>query len=657
LQENVDRFNNALYKEKEMADFRRSIIVLAALALLLGTASTVSAQGGFSCSTNAASPTLIRQEGITELTGDLVLNCTGGAQTALNAIVPQINIQIFLNTSVTSRLLVSTVGGASEALLLVDDPPEGSQNVCTADASPCPMHGLGASTADSYLDVGGATAGNKNVFQGTWSVNQPSSITFLGVPIDPPGTTFGAPSPNVKPRTFRITNVRANASQFAVAGSGGSPTQIFESVSVSNPTAMPINNPQQIVAFIARGLVSGAASSVSFKQCSSVNATGSTLGLLVGAPNGIGNAGVVKATEGFASAFKVRNISVFPAIGGPNFPTATPSPQDIPGVIYSDTESGFYNPVHFPANVVPAGLADFGTRIKVEFQNVPTGAHVYVPLTLFPGAAGVVNGTGTAGSSPLAGGSLILNLVTSEAGAYTAAAASAFGATLAEVTLTAGAGEAVYEVVAANQSVVEEADIPITVAYVANPGTNSPAIGPVATAGVSCAPTTTPPDTLAELAAVPVPRFVDTGLQVARFSINACATHLLFPFVANTAGYDTGIAIANTSMDPYMTSTQTGLCTITPFGTPTSTAFKTPAAVAAGTLYTNLVSIMFPGFEGYLIADCAFQYAHGFAFLLGNGTSPNAVAQGYIALIIPDPPRAATPFPLAGASSGEQLGQ
>jgi len=93
LLENFDRFNYALYKEKEMADFRRSIIVLAALALLLGTASNVSAQATqFTCTANAATPPLVRGEGITELTGDLLLTCTGGTATGAGVSVPTANI-------------------------------------------------------------------------------------------------------------------------------------------------------------------------------------------------------------------------------------------------------------------------------------------------------------------------------------------------------------------------------------------------------------------------------------------------------------------------------------------------------------------------------------------------------------------------------------
>jgi len=645
-----------------MADFRRFMIVLAAVALLLGTVSTVSAAtNGFQCSTNAATPEQARQQGITELMGDLVLNCTGGTATDLGAPVPTVNITVTLNTEVTSRLLDDTVNG-DEALLLVDDPPPnvGEQNVCFAANAPCPMLGEGATpaaTGSSYLPNGIAGNTNKNVFQGQWNANQPGSVVFRGIPIDPPGTVRNQ-------LVMRVTNVRGNATRFAVStgvGIGGIP--IYMTIAVSNPSAVPINNPQQIVAFVFNGLVQGQDALTTFKQCVDVNVNESsgklqylgctdlnsacTLPLTTGNfADNIGFTGFVKAIEGFASSFKIRDI----AGGG----ATVPGPQDIPGTNYPAVETGFYNPGTSDTDfanpkIAGAGLADAGTRIKVEFANVPVGAHVYVPLS--------VTNTNL----------LHLILVKNEVGAYSPQGASSFdpAGLLGEVTLTGGAGEAVYEVVSQDPSNTEEADIPVIVAYIANPAGNSPSItsGP-ATAGVSFAPTTTPPDYASEDSGTPVPRFIDTATQANRFAINACRTNLLFPFVTNQAGYDTGLAIANTSQDPFNTINQHGTCDLNFFNgstTPPPPTKFTTVDVPAGSVYTNLSSIVASGFQGYIIAVCNFQYAHGYAFLLGgtpNGA--NQVAQGYIALVIPDLLRGgqlgASPFPVGGPGSGEQLG-
>jgi hypothetical protein len=353
----------------------------------------------------------------------------------------------------------------------------------------------------------------------------------------------------------------------------------------------------------------------------------------------------VKAIEGFASAFKIRDI----AGGG----ATVPADQSIPGTNYPAVETGFYNSgvtdTDFTdARIAGAGLADAGTRLKVEFNNVPVGAHVYVPLDIVSGL-------------------LHVKLVKNEAGAYSAAGASSVdpNGLLGEVVLSGGAGVAVYEVITQDPSNVEEADIPVIIAYIANPAGNSPSItsGP-ATAGVSFAPTTTPPDFASEDSGTPVPRFIDTATQANRFSINACRTNLLYPFVTNQAGYDTGLAIANTSQDPFSTINQHGTCDLNFFNgstAPPPPAKFTTVDVPSGSVYTNLLSITASGFQGYIIAVCNFQYAHGYAFLLGGTPGgANQVAQGYIALVIPDLLRGgqlgASPFPVGGPGSGEQLG-
>jgi hypothetical protein len=254
-------------------------------------------------------------------------------------------------------------------------------------------------------------------------------------------------------------------------------------------------------------------------------------------------------------------------------------------------------------------------------------------------------------------------VVSSTASADNTGAPAGFG--LSEVSLTAGAGEVVYEVSNANPGQAEQFQIPITVAYIANPGAGSPAFG-TATVGASFAPRIA--DILAETSSVPIPRFIDSSVQKNIFSIVACSTTLLYPFVTNQAGYDTGIAVSNTSMDPFGTSTQTGACALTMFGNtptgkPTSVVYNTTSdttltngLVAPGTAWANIASIMWPTYQGYVIAVCNFQYAHGFAFILDPSLH---VAQGYLALIIPGVQRAngANPFPCGSATcSGEQLG-
>jgi hypothetical protein len=180
-----------------------------------------------------------------------------------------------------------------------------------------------------------------------------------------------------------------------------------------------------------------------------------------------------------------------------------------------------------------------------------------------------------------------------------------------------GTAEAIYEVLSVKGQVLQEnLALPFFISYTANPGANTPALG-TATVGGSFAPIST--DTNAS-ATDTIPRFADTSVAVNAFSIVKCATHILFPFITNQAGFDTGFAIANTSMDQYGTSTQIGTCTFNFFGDKAPAAVTTASAVAPGTVYVNLASVLSPGFQGYVIVDCQFQFAHGFAFITQIGT-------------------------------------
>jgi hypothetical protein len=125
---------------------------------------------------------------------------------------------------------------------------------------------------------------------------------------------------------------------------------------------------------------------------------------------------------------------------------------------------------------------------------------------------------------------------------------------------------------------------------------------------------------------------------------------MLFPYVINVNGFDTGIAIANTTSDIFGTSAQAGTCSLSFYGTavPTVNPFVTPV-VATGTDYANLASTMAPGFDGYVIANCNFQFAHGFAFVSDVGA--RNLAMGYLPLIF------STSTSLNRGGTAEQLNQ
>lgn len=609
-----------------MANLRK---LLFALTVILVATVTASAQTtpAFVCTANAAVPPTLRAEGLAELVGDLVLNCTGGTPTASGVLVPRVNVQVFLNTNITSRLVADP---ASEALLLIDDPDPLNQNPCPFTTG-CVHRGVGGPTGLPYATAGpdGSTppARTTNVFQGR--IAAANSVVWLGVPVDPPGTTAT--------RILRIKNIRANANQLGVSATL-IPTQIVMFISISGETSIAVNNPQQIVGYVLPGLsvawrnacstaglpTAGAA----FLQCVSVNsdiAADPTRAFTTTAFR-------VRLIEGFASSFKRRNVATSGTTPTTLGPQASPTGIGPDGLLYN-TETGFYNPAFPTTNGLNvAGLADSGTRFRMVFSSVPAGVSVFV------GTRGVATTEGT-----------VVHLVTTDAsgaGAYSATAATASGTdqcgvtySVAPVSISAGTGIAVWEVMETNPLLPGHVEIPIVIAYRSATAAGLPGLGTM-TAAASFAPIST---VTTQSATAPLPRFVDTGTARAVVLINPCQTNLLFPFVTNQAGFDTGIAIANTSRDPFGTTTQAGACTLNYYGeTPgggAPPAAQTSGVIAAGSVAVFTLSAggthgitATPGFQGYIIAQCRFQYAHAFAFVSDLGAA--RLSHGYVALVM-----------------------
>src|SRR5258708_3055434 len=101
--DNFHQFKNSdFHKEKEMVDFRKWLFALAVVGLLLGIGSSAAnAQSStiMQCTSTAGGGVNvnIRSEGVTELLGDLIINCTGGTPTAGGVAIPLENIQISIN--------------------------------------------------------------------------------------------------------------------------------------------------------------------------------------------------------------------------------------------------------------------------------------------------------------------------------------------------------------------------------------------------------------------------------------------------------------------------------------------------------------------------------------------------------------------------------
>jgi hypothetical protein len=623
-----------------MVAFRKLFPVLAIVGLLLGSAVSANAQtpSNIQCTANAGVPPILRAEGFTELTGDIVITCTGGiGQAPFTA-----NFQLFLNTNITSRI----IGDYSEALLMIDEPGTArNPTLCVSPgigsnpslANPC---AIPPSTDFQYQSY--------NVFRAQRAAQGENAIVWAGVPVVPPGTTPA--------RVFRITNVRANA-----AGLGASqtliPTQVVAFVSVTPTASLPIDNPQQTVGYVQQGMLfdvrdcSGGAldASTTLSQCTSVNKsvfdtpTRSDPTNVDEVPGGFG----LRFREAFPTAFKRRIATV--AIDGAD------QSISIPGQVFN-TESGFVNPA--VSAVSPNnGVATSGTRLTARFFNIPAGTRIFVATTNNIGTAATTDTTvpravlvstdptGTTGfglGDPIA----LAGTTNLRCGSTTAAATIP----AVEVPIVNGNGAATWEVVAASQNSAESLVFMAAVAYASNTANNLPGLGQSQIAG-NLSPFYAA-GSAAERASsgLPIPRFVENPNRSNFFRINQCVTNLLFPYVTNFAGFDTGIAISNTSRDPFADPNnrlQGGICTINYYGRlangnpPATTSERTDRAVEAGEQVTFILSgggtFGLRGnanFQCYIIAQCGFQYAHGFAFITDGPIGQARVAEGYLALVM-----------------------
>lgn len=544
-----------------MSGFRKAFLLTAALVVATGVASAQSSP--LQCVANSGTTPPVRAEGVAEEVGQVIITCTGGTSTTpYGAAIPTFNVQIFLSTNVTSKLLGHSQSIDSEALLMIDEPAPAMQLV----ASSVPNTTIVPATGSGMYY--GGYPGRPNVFVG--QVVGTNSIAWLNVPFDPPGTTSN--------RVIRLANVRANANQLGVS-STLIPTSINMFISISGTGSLSLANSQLTVAYVQLGM-KFSASPATYNQCEPGTKTFN-----------------IKFAEQFGTAFR-KNI-------------ASTDSQATIGTIYN-TESMFYNPAFTGTQAAGAGLATQATRLIARFSNVPSNVSLAVPINISTGDGD----TATLVAAPTDGST----------------ASTADGS----VALSGGAGAAVWEVLTSNPGAISTFTIPVSVTYKSNP---LPGLG-TATVNGNYAPTTT---VFTASATAPVPRFVDNPQSATTFTINSCRTNLLFPFVTNVAGFDTGMVISNTSSDPFGTVPQRGPCTLNYYGS-TSGGGAAPGAQTSGTvnegtqlIWTlsnggNLGVAATPGFQGYIIATCNFQYAHGYAFVSDLGAS--RVAEGYLALVM-----------------------
>ena len=447
-----------------------------------------------SCIANSA-PEIVQAEGIAELVGGLVLNCTGGVPTPSGQPIPQYTLTATLNTNITSR---PVSGSLSEALATIDEPypaipsppppygvpavpGEPTQILCTPLGSTCAETGTGG-TPSPYQT-------QPNIFVGRQTA---AGTLQWQIPIDPPGLNAL--------RILRIANVRANASQLPPATTLV-PVVISATVALQTGSQqVPIAGQPVVAVVLADAPVTLEGGDPSYLQCRPHNAS-----LLAG----VGTPAFdfsINIQESFRYDFKVRNYAS--VLNGPAFP-AQLIEQNILEFPYM-TESGIYSPSLF-TTAPTLGLADSGTRIIVQFQGVTAGTHLFVPVTIstqgqfgepsLPGQLQLIQADQNGASSP---------------GYEPVAATGRIGTTpVAEVSYSGSTAYAVFEVVYADSTVLETAVIPVAVAF----NSPQPASGTV-TADASFGPLSS---VMTDDVSAPLPRFANAATAQNTYAIKSCA--------------------------------------------------------------------------------------------------------------------------------------
>ena len=352
----------------------------------------------------------------------------------------------------------------------------------------------------------------------------------------------------------------------------------------------------------------------------------------------------VTLKEGFASAFKTIGVPTF----GREFDESESGYPTLDGEITIGPVLPITIPFAGPAdppglNSANGGGATQATRFILRLLGIPAGLVVTVPKI-------INNETGETGCEPdpFFLGELCVQVVTgtdANGAGGTTNPADVEGELYTVPLDASGNGFVVYEVKDGDPFSIESIDVHFWFAWMNDDGTDPdpPEIGS-GQIDVRFAPLSD----VGECSNEPTPRFVDVGPDpFTAITIVRCATTLLFPFVSNRFGFDTGIAVSNTSLDWKGTRPQRGSCMVHYIGDiggdgPREPMDETSTIIEAGEQMTFTLSAGnavwgldgAPDFQGFLVVMCEFQFAHGYAFITDGDAGIPTLAQGYLALVL-----------------------
>jgi len=598
-----------------MLDFRKVLLAAAVAGLgLVGTASaqvacTTAGAGNFLTPTTAGSATGIRIEGTTEQIAPIIINtCTGTPNNTSMSLTVNLSVPV-TNAQLTGQTTGTNVDSWAVAV---------------------------GFTATPFLATGSSTPGS-------------SSITYTFGSTTNPVLTAGA----VVPATTQIViyNVRVNPSGLPAPNTAITFTSSGSTALIAPTTTTTIAYAQtSLNKATFNGFANLALCNVATTDVNAVGFVGIKEAIINGLTTDVDES--TKETSAYATA------AALVGVGAPAFPTNDP---------------------------IQVG-ATTGSRIAVTFGNLSAGVTYYLPVTVTTGGLtlNLISGpTAGPGAAILAGGSIggASNKGNTLQPAIPPPPAVAVTPAVTTVTgvygfsPTAGTFTAYYSVGADNTGAIDSENVAagtlpetagtyagITLFEVTSsttvPATGAPTVSVYLvgnTAGFAqfLAPSAPTVVTASASTSIAVTNGT-TAIAAGTGGIGACNTTMVFPYIINTGGYDTGIALTNaglgSSVSGNTVASTAGTCTMSLWGaaslngTAVTPFALAPVNVAAGQVTAFTLSGALAGtanasgFAGYAIASCNFQGGHGFAFLTdGFGTTPGrGLSQGYLAPILSD---------------------
>jgi len=478
----------------------------------------------------------------------------------------------------------------------------------------------------------------------TMTINNPSgsatTVTF---------TVYLAPSLTITSQVIsKVSEATATGSGAPVAGTVTGSTVTFTNVAINaSPASTTISiagirvNASSLAT--GSGIPQGVSEQAFLQGSTGVVTPGATAATIVAyATNGLANTGTYAVTSNPGNPVALAVSTTGIAITNVTICGGAAINNPAAGSFGINMSEGFVGAFKTLAGEAGVDAATSGTRVSITFGGVPANVSVYLPLVINANNGGqfklVISPTAATSASNLVADAAVKNEPV------------AVGA----VAVANGTATGYYETYASSAASIDTYTVPV---YLVNTGGTLAAPAPAMTATVSLAPSIA-----AGATPTNYPSFVGANSQqtVSGSSFTACSTTMLFPFVTNQAGFESGIAIANTSTDllgtksgaPFTSVTpQAGTCTLTFFGGTTNPVAYTSPSVAAGTTWTATLTSVTGGtpntFGGYMIAQCNFLFGHGFLYISYNIGQSSGMAMGYLAEEVPGARAASTAAPEA----------